>query len=108
MAGEPQRWREEPCAGRDTRIETVVYENQLGTNLFPQMSLTDQTMLLCRNYLVVGRRIQTGSGSDRVQVAMYTAARRANPTQSLLTPVATAPGSVLLDPHCKNSGSTIA
>ena len=35
MAGEPQRWREKPCAGRDTRVETVVYENQLGIKTIP-------------------------------------------------------------------------
>ena len=58
MAGEPQPWREEPCAVRDTRIETVVYENQLGTKPIPANVIGGQTMLLCRNYLVVGRRIQ--------------------------------------------------
>src|SRR6185295_19819450 len=32
---EPRRWRDARCAGRDTRVETVVYENQLGTKSIP-------------------------------------------------------------------------
>ena len=109
MAGEPQPWREELCAVRDTRLETVVDQNQLGTKPIPANVIGGPDNAVVSELPCRGpTNTEPGAVATGFNLAQIRIRSSRGSVHRNLNPVATAPGSVLLDPQCKNSSSTIA
>ena len=107
MGGERRHWRDVPCAVRDMHIKPLSTRSSSAQNYSRQMSLADQKMLFVPELPCRGPTntepgaVATGFNLAQIQIRSSRGSVHRN-----LNPVAT--GSVLLDPPCKNSGSTIA